>query len=189
MLLAILIFVNVCKQSSIYTTKKGIVKNLLLCGLTGFFLGMSNVFRPEAIIGILAVEVWFIYRFIINLEKKTAWKLLLFTVLEICLTYIVYKVVNVGVGEIIIRSGISPNGINNGCILWSIVCGITPDSYGGYSTTYIYIQNYNGFYEQFEVFKRILNDIFINQGIGEIIRFFVVKEYKMCGGVVVLLRC
>ena len=181
LLCAIYFFIDVCKQPTLFVTKKAIKNIILPCALTGMFLGISNVFRPEAIIGVLAVVVWFAYSFITKANKKNVWTLLLGSAIGILAAYLSYKIVNVGVGTAVIFSGISPNGISNGCIYWTIVCGMTPDSYGGYSTTYISILDYKEPSEQFVVFKKMMAEIFSNRSIGDIIHFFVMKEYKMWG--------
>ena len=181
MLLAIYFFVSVCKRPYYNEPRNDFFRVLLLCALTGLFLGISNLFRTEAIIGLLAVECWFIYSFIVNIKKEKLSVLIFRLILCMLITYVVYKIVNVGVGLTIVYSGISPNGIKNGCIYWFIVCGLTPESFGAYSTKYAYITDYKDSTQQFEVFKSIIKEIFSNQNICDICTFFAKKEYYMWG--------
>ncbi len=95
--------------------------------------------------------------------------------------YAFYKLINLSVDLSIIYSGISPNGIKNGCPYWYIVCGLTPESYGLYNTKYAYIINYTDPNEQLEVFKRIMNEITQDKSFMEILTFFAKKEYIMWG--------
>ena len=156
---------------------------LLYCGLTGLFLGISNLFRSEAIIGLIAVIVWFVYYFVVNVKRKKWHTFLLSILLCIVVTYAIYRIVNSSVDFMIVNLGISQYGIRNGNLFWYIVCGLTPESYGGYSSKYGYILEYKNPDEQYEVFKKIIADIFSSMSLKDVLVFFVKKQYYMWGEV------
>ena len=108
-------------------------KQLLFCLLTGIFSGISNLFRAEAIVEILAVACYLIFVTVTQSDKKTLLKYIIKSVVFFAVFFIGYKVVTGGTDWIITASGIHPYGIKNRCPYWFIVCGLTPESYGAYS--------------------------------------------------------
>ena len=51
------------------------------CLLSGVFLGISNLFRPEGIVGVIAVIVWFVYFFIKAVRKTIIAKTIIKTLI------------------------------------------------------------------------------------------------------------
>jgi len=179
-LIAIYLFVGVYNQyQNVNNLKSG--KLLWRCFLIGLFLGISNLFRTETIICLLGVECWFIYIFISNAKKDNFLSLLCRILPCMIVTFAIYKLVNVSVDYYIIHSGISQNGIKNGCKYWFIVCGFTPESYGMFSEKYIDIVYIKDKHEQFEAFKRIMKEIFSNRSFVDIVKFFAIKATYMWG--------
>lgn len=178
-LVAIYFFVTICRDCD--KDENNFRRNLYLSLLTGLFFGISNLFRKEAVVGFLGAECWFIYYFISRCRRENMRFLLLHTLSYMIVIYAVYKAVNLVVDFSIIHTGISPNGIKNRCPYWIVVCGLTPDNYGIYSTKYIYIQGIRDKNEQFVAFKSIMHDIFDTQNFKSILSFFFNKGYYMWG--------
>ena len=179
LLLAIYFFVKICKGSMFEEPRKGFLKVLLFSAVTGLFLGISNLFRTEAIIAVLAVECWFIYYFIINAKKKMIGVMILRSLLCMAAVYACYKLVSVSTDAAVKLSGVSQYGIRNGCVYWFIVCGLDRETYGAYSRNYKYIVLEEPA-QQRETFKKILKEFF-GAGIPNLAKFFALKEAKMWG--------
>lgn len=181
LLLAIYFFVSVQKRELFSETPKSYLKTLSLCALSGTFLGISNLLRAEAVIGIIALVCWFIYNFVVNFKKEKIGLLIIRSLLCIITVYALYKTVNVGVDLAVKYSSISPNGIKNGCPYWLVVCGLTPESFGLYNTKYSYIIKCKDPAQQFEIFKSILKEITQGKSFRDFLSFFAKKEFIMWG--------
>jgi len=179
-LVGIYFFASVCKA---YSEKEDIKMSKLLriFLLTGLFLGISNLFRTETVVVLLGVECWIIYTIIANAKKEKLSSLLLRSILCMIVTYVAFKAVNIAVDYSVIHSGISQNGIKNGCKYWYIVCGLTPESHGGYSEKYEYIVYIKDKSEQLKAFRQILKEIFSTQDFFGIVKFFLLKALGMWG--------
>ena len=155
-------------------------KDILNCLLSGVFLGISNLFRPEGIVGVIAVIVWFVYFFIKAVRKTIIAKTIIKTLICVSVFLLGYVLIN-NVIDVVVTYTISPLGVTNPCIYWTVVCGLTPDKYGSYSTKYAYILDCTDKQEQRDMFISILHDIFDHMTIVDIFKFFTVKLYHLWG--------
>ena len=156
-------------------------KQLLFCLLTGIFSGISNLFRAEAIVEILAVACYLIFVTVTQSDKKTILKYIIKSVVFFAVFFIGYKVVTGGTDWIITASGIHPYGIKNRCPYWFIVCGLTPESYGVYSEKYIGIVYTLDSEAQKKMFSDIMHEIFADRSFFDILIFFAKKLSIMWG--------
>ncbi|MBQ2444379.1 MAG: glycosyltransferase family 39 protein [Clostridia bacterium] len=156
-------------------------KQLLFCLLTGIFSGISNLFRAEAIVEILAVACYLIFVTVTQSDKKTLLKYIIKSVVFFAVFFIGYKVVTGGTDWIITASGIHPYGIKNRCPYWFIVCGLTPESYGAYSEKYIGIVYTLDSEAQKKMFSDIMHEIFADRSFFDILIFFAKKLSIMWG--------
>ena len=156
-------------------------KQLLFCLLTGIFSGISNLFRAEAIVEILAVACYLIFVTVTQSDKKTILKYIIKSVVFFAVFFIGYKVVTGGTDWIITASGIHPYGIKNRCPYWFIVCGLTPESYGAYSEKYIGIVYTLDSEAQKKMFSDIMHEIFADRSFFDILIFFAKKLSIMWG--------
>lgn len=176
-LLAILFFLRFFKKASSADIK---LNDIVNCLLAGVFLGISNLFRPEGMVGVIAVIAWFIYSFINTVQKATAAKMILKTLILAFSFLLGYILIN-NIINIVVINTISPLGIKNPCIYWTVVCGLTPEKYGSYSTKYDFILDCTDKQEQRNVFISILHDIFDRMTIVDIFKFFTLKLYYLWG--------
>jgi len=156
-------------------------KQLLFCLLTGIFSGISNLFRAEAIVEILAVACYLIFVTVTQSDKKTLLKYIIKSVVFFAVFFIGYKVVTGGTDWIITALGIHPYGIKNRCPYWFIVCGLTPESYGAYSEKYIGIVYTLDSEAQKKMFSDIMHEIFADRSFFDILIFFAKKLSIMWG--------
>lgn len=156
-------------------------KQLLFCLLTGIFSGISNLFRAEAIVEILAVACYLIFVTVTQSDKKTILKYIIKSVVFFAVFFIGYKIVTGGTDWIITASGIHPYGIKNRCPYWFIVCGLTPESYGAYSEKYIGIVYTLDSEAQKKMFSDIMHEIFADRSFFDILIFFAKKLSIMWG--------
>ena len=156
-------------------------KQLLFCLLTGIFSGISNLFRAEAIVEILAVACYLIFVTVTQSDKKTLLKYIIKSVVFFAVFFIGYKIVTGGTDWIITASGIHPYGIKNRCPYWFIVCGLTPESYGAYSEKYIGIVYTLDSEAQKKMFSDIMREIFADRSFFDILIFFAKKLSIMWG--------
>ena len=156
-------------------------KQLLFCLLTGIFSGISNLFRAEAIVEILAVACYLIFVTVTQSDKKTLLKYIIKSVVFFAVFFIGYKIVTGGTDWIITASGIHPYGIKNRCPYWFIVCGLTPESYGAYSEKYIGIVYTLDSEAQKKMFSDIMHEIFADRSFFDILIFFAKKLSIMWG--------
>ncbi len=156
-------------------------KQILFCLLTGVFSGVSNLFRSESIVEILAVACYLAFVTVTQSDKKTILKYIIKSVVFFAVFFIGYKIITGGTDWIITTSGIHPYGIKNRCPYWFIVCGLTPESYGSYSEKYIGIVYTLDSEAQKKMFGDIMHEIFADRIFFDILIFFVKKLSIMWG--------
>lgn len=156
-------------------------KQILFCLLTGVFSGVSNLFRSESIVEILAVACYLAFVTVTQSDKKTILKYIIKSVVFFAVFFIGYKIITGGTDWIITASGIHPYGIKNRCPYWFIVCGLTPESYGSYSEKYIGIVYTLDSEAQKKMFGDIMHEIFADRSFFDILIFFVKKLSIMWG--------
>lgn len=157
------------------------LRQIVFCLLTGIFSGISNLFRSESIVEILAVACYFVFVVITQSNKKTVLKYIIKAVVLFAVFYTGYAIITEGTDMIITSSGIHPYGIKNRCPYWFIVCGLTPESYGSYSEKYIGIVYTLDSEAQKKMFGDIMHEIFADRSFFDILMFFVRKLSIMWG--------
>lgn len=121
-----------CVYILVYSEKISFKKTFLL----GFILATSNIIRTEAIIYLLAIEIYLL----LNIKNKNDIKKYLSNMLIIFVTYIV---ITQSANMIIKKTNINQNGLTNKNVLWKFVCGLDYDSRGQYSKKGELISNDN----------------------------------------------
>lgn len=142
--------------------------------LVGLLIGLAHLFRSTTVIALIGVICYSIYT-LFNPKLRND---LPFTICVIFIYYLIGLLSNV----MVINSGLNPNGIANGCPLWHILCGLTPDSYGQYSMRFAHILELPDWESQLSFFRSSLNSILSTTSIKSIVIFFIKKLYTMWGG-------
>jgi len=99
---------------------------ILKFSLIGLLLGLSNIFRSEAIVYIAAFAA---YIFLKSLTKEKIKKGLI----SILIVIVAYFVVTTSASLLIKATNINKNGLENKDVLWKFVCGSDYSVGGGYS--------------------------------------------------------
>lgn len=187
LILILSIYCYVCTIKKSKESKSLNIRFIIFSLITGLFLGLSTLFRQEAIIILLACICYSLYSCfqICNnsnpIIKKDVFSSLINIIISILLLTFGYFIVTNTADFIAISNGITDSGLKNNCPYWFIVCGLTPDNYGQYSTTYSWIVGITNPVEQKEAFGKILSDIFSKMSFTDIITFFAKKQYFMWG--------
>lgn len=92
----------------------------------GFILATSNIIRTEAIVYLLAIEIYLL----LNIKNKNDIKKYAINMITILAAYIV---ITQSASLIIQKTNINQNGLSNKNVLWKFVCGLDYDSRGQYS--------------------------------------------------------
>lgn len=158
-------------------------KNLKLHGiirglLAGLALALGNIMRPEGIVLIAALLLYFVLSFIKPGEEARRG-----IVTKALILFIIYFGVNFFASQIIIEKGINPEGLRNNNTLWKFVVGLNFDSKGSYS-----IKDYNHIYNQNLTVKK-RNDLELSiikerlqMGAKKSLSLFVNKQFMLWGG-------
>lgn len=107
-------------------TAKNMKKVLLSAGS----IAIGNVLRPDAIIFVVAIGVFFVFLILENVKIKNIWK----QIKKIVVFFTVYFLVTNVISLLIVISGVNPCGLSNQNSLYKFVVGFNYESKGGYST-------------------------------------------------------
>lgn len=97
--------------------------------IAGFLLALGNVMRPEAIIIIVSLMVYYLVLFLRAGDMRQRMK----RVMQYLAVLIVYLAVNGLASYAISESGVNPQGLRNNNAWWKVVVGLNYDSRGGYN--------------------------------------------------------
>lgn len=99
----------------------GIIRGLL----SGLFLALGNIFRPEGIIVLSALFLYLLIRILRPLKENRK-----SLVVKTALMLVIYFGANVLASELIITSGINKEGLRNNNPLWKFVAGLNIEGRG-----------------------------------------------------------
>ena len=101
--------------------------------LSGVLISLGNIIRPEGIITILSIFIYFLF-----MIKKLGLKKIVKSFLTLVISY--YAVFLV-VSNLFIVTGLSPNGLKNNDPYWKFVLGLNYESKGSYDESDTYVLN------------------------------------------------
>lgn len=110
-------------------------------GISGLSIALGNIFRPDGLILLVALGAVFFFD-LFGKEK------IVDTVKKVVAFFGAYLGLMVIASNIIVATGINPNGLKNEDPLWKFVLGTNYESKGGYSDTdLLLIEEYMGKYD------------------------------------------
>lgn len=101
--------------------------------LSGVLISLGNIIRPEGIITILSIFIYFLF-----MIKKMGFKKIAKSFLTLIVAYYVVFFI---VSNLFIVTGVSPNGLKNNDPYWKFVLGLNYESKGSYDENDTYVLN------------------------------------------------
>ena len=155
-------------------TLKGWVRALL----SGMFIAFGNIMRPEGIIVIVSIGLFFLIRIINPREEKRK-----DIITKAALLLAVYYGINILASQLIISTGVNPQGLKNNNPLFKFVIGLNYETNGLYSqkdVDIIYGQDLS--HDERKTIELELIEERLKKGPIKLSALFIKKQYILWGG-------
>ena len=130
--------------------------------IVGIILGIANILRPESIVFLLSIVVYYIF----SIESKKDLKNVFISILLIFISYIAIT----QIASFTIRvTNINKNGLNNNDPLWKFVCGSDYESAGSYSEKGLSVMGDKSLEKSFIIQN------YQNLNLKSLVKFFIIK--------------
>ncbi len=146
--------------------------------ITGLLLALGNIIRPEGMLLIGALTVFFILR-LINPRQERRGAILS----KAAFLFAAYFCLNLLVSQWIIQAGVNPQGLKNNNFLYKFVVGLNHDTMGVYS-----VEDMEALYsrdlsqEEREQLEWELIGQRLSKGPGKLLALFLSKQQLLWGG-------